>query len=315
MSDPAFTVLIKAYNEEEFIGAAIRSALAQTRGDFELVVVDDGSTDGTAEVVEGFRSRDPRVRLVSQPNRGVAAAWNAGVEAARAPYVALLDADDLWMPTFLERTGAALDADPNAGFAYTDAWRLQQDNGRFLRAGYVETRGLRGDPPADPHELLRRLLRANFILSLATVRRSAIEAVGGFNPARTAAGDYELWIRILARGLRAAWVPGRLAVRRDRSGSVSKSQRRNMTNILDICRIVVEELDVPEDVKEAARRRAADLERYLAALDGRRRGKSARLALRRGIGRVGKRVMPRRVWYPRTPPEVSAAFPELARDA
>src|SRR5918992_3277590 len=97
MSTPSFTVVISAYNEERFVADAISSVLAQTRKDFELVVVDDGSADRTAEVVEGFSS-DPRLRLISHANRGLAASLNVGIGAGSAPFVALLDADDMWMP-------------------------------------------------------------------------------------------------------------------------------------------------------------------------------------------------------------------------
>jgi glycosyltransferase involved in cell wall biosynthesis len=314
MTEPAFTVITKAYNEEEFVAAAIRSALAQTRGDFELVVVNDGSTDGTAAVVEGLCGEDPRVRLINQPNLGVSAALNTGVAAGTAPYVALLDADDLWMPTYLERIGEALDSDPRAGFAFTDGWRLHQDSGRLFRASYMQARGGPQPPPQEPHELLRELMRTNFVLSLATLRRSAIVEAGGFDTDLSGAEDYDMWIRVLAAGFTAAWVPGRLTVRRDRGGSESKDERGMLTNLRKICGTVAAELDVPEDVKQVARDRAARLDRHLRALGGGSSATAAWWGVRRRLGKLRKRLMANRIWYPETPAEVSAAFPDLGRE-
>src|SRR2546430_3854957 len=121
MTEPAFTFVLAAYNEEDYVGDAIGSVLSQTREDFELMVVDDGSADATAEVVRGFES-DPRLTLISQENRGLAASLNRGIRAGSAPYASLIDADDLWMPSYLEKLGEALDHHAEAGFAYTTAW-------------------------------------------------------------------------------------------------------------------------------------------------------------------------------------------------
>jgi glycosyltransferase involved in cell wall biosynthesis len=98
---PLVSVVIAAFNAERFLAEAISSVLNQTHRELEVIVVDDGSTDSTASVVE--RSLDPRVRLLRQPNKGVSMARNAGIEAARGEYVAFLDADDVWLPSKVER--------------------------------------------------------------------------------------------------------------------------------------------------------------------------------------------------------------------
>src|SRR5437588_1923361 len=128
MKDASFNVVMAAYNASATIEAAIQSVLNQTRPDFELIVVDDGSTDDTAERVDQFRV-DPRVRLVRQENSGLPAARNVAVSAGQARYVTILDSDDLLIPTYLERIGRALDEAPGAGFAFADAWRLDQESG------------------------------------------------------------------------------------------------------------------------------------------------------------------------------------------
>ena len=127
---PVFSIVMPAFNAERTIGPAIRSALAQTRTDFELLVVDDGSTDATADVVRSV-GNDPRVILISSENRGPAVARNLALERARGRYVSLLDSDDLYLPTYLADVEAALVADHRAGFAFPDAWVLDDRSGGF----------------------------------------------------------------------------------------------------------------------------------------------------------------------------------------
>src|SRR5262245_9882120 len=110
---PRVSVIMPAYNVEPFVAEAARSVLAQTFRDLELVVVDDGSTDGTADVVAAIAATEPRVRLVRQPNRGLAGARNTAMRMARGDIFALLDSDDLWEPEFLGEQVAILDARPS----------------------------------------------------------------------------------------------------------------------------------------------------------------------------------------------------------
>jgi glycosyltransferase involved in cell wall biosynthesis len=118
------TVLIPTYNYGRFIAEAIRSVQAQTLQDFEIIVVDDGSTDDTQAVLAGFD--EPRLRVVRIPNSGVAVARNTGLEQARGQYIAQLDADDRWRPTMLERTVALLDAEPDVCAVFTDFVRFDE---------------------------------------------------------------------------------------------------------------------------------------------------------------------------------------------
>ncbi len=310
MASPTFSAVLGAHNEEDWVASAIRSVLSQTREDFELIVVDDGSTDATIDVVREFDS-DPRVRLISQENRGLAGALNTGIAAGSAPYVSLIDADDLWMPTYLEEMGRVLDEDPGAGFAYTDAWCLDHNRGRFWRISSNARMGEPDPPPVDPEEFLSLLLERNFVFGLATIRRAALQEMGGFNGALRAGEDYELWMRLLSHGYRAARAPGRLAIVRDRSGALHTDDRAMLAHLRDVYRVVVDDLETSDRITAIARRRVEEIEGEYRALDTGASGQ-ARKALRRQLGSLYKATLGRSFWYPGTPPEVANAFPELA---
>lgn len=110
-SNPRFSIVIPTYNREDSIGETLQSCFAQRFGDFEIIVIDDGSTDDTLGVLQAID--DPRLRIVSQQNAGPAAARNHGMRLARAPHIAFLDSDDKWYPAFLETANACLDGDPD----------------------------------------------------------------------------------------------------------------------------------------------------------------------------------------------------------
>ena len=121
---PAVSIIMPAYNVAPYIGEAIRSALAQTFTDFELIVVDDGSKDTTAEIVKAMAIEDERVRLVQQPNRGLAGARNTALRAARGDMFALLDSDDTWEPEFLAAQVGLLEARPDVDIVTGNGWYL-----------------------------------------------------------------------------------------------------------------------------------------------------------------------------------------------
>ncbi len=189
--NPAVSVVTATHNYGRFLRGAVESVLAQTFGDFELIVIDDGSTDATPHIMRPYRN-DPRVRYLRTAHYGQAAAKNAGVELARAPLVAFLDGDDVWLPTKLERQTALFQADAELGVVYARRW-LIDEQGRHLE--YEQPSLSRGF-------VLEALFRTNFVcFSSAVVRRAVLDEVGAFDEGqgRTPAIDYDLWLRVALR--------------------------------------------------------------------------------------------------------------------
>jgi glycosyltransferase involved in cell wall biosynthesis len=306
MDAPTFTVVMPAHNSVPTIGAAIASALAQTRADFELLIVDDGSTDGTAEEARRFET-DPRVRVVRQERAGPAAARNLAIARSAGRFVSMLDSDDLWLPTYLEAVSDVLEHDPQAGLAYTGHWVLDDPPGLLRR----ETE------PASPRKLdadafLIELVSANILVnSTVTVRRAVLQVVGGCNTALAAAIDYELWLRIAAAGYGAVCAPGRHAVYRVRRGSIQYEPRNEpqvQRNLGEVYRSIADEWDVPDDVRAIARARLSAVDRRIEILNRERRLDVWLLAGRRQAGRAKRLLLRRRLWYAAPPPEVASTL-------
>lgn len=176
------SVIVPAYNAEDTLAETLESISAQTHRAIEVLVVDDGSTDGTADLADRYaREKDARVRLIRQENAGVAAARNKGAAQARSDLLAFVDADDLWAPDKLARQHAVLEAaGPEAGLCYTWYAMIDRESRVFYCEDFVERSGW----------VLEALFVNNFIGngSSALVRRAAFEAARGFEPALRAAG-------------------------------------------------------------------------------------------------------------------------------
>jgi glycosyltransferase involved in cell wall biosynthesis len=304
---PTFSVVMPAFNSERTIGAAIRSLLAQTRGDFELLVVDDGSTDATVQAV-GAHSSDARVRLLVQEHRGVSAARNHAISKARGTLVSMLDSDDLWMPNYLEVMGSVMDADPSAALASTDAWTFDEVKGRFKRATAVAS--IYPPPPTQPHAQLALLLQRNFIYTSVTVRREILLEVGPFKSELDGSEDYEMWLRVLARGYKVVRAPGVLAIHRERPGSLSADRRRQIARARDIYRMTIDDPLFPRELKPVARARMLECDARLGAADTR---KSPLLGLRPHLSRLKHALL--RTWLRQPPPQLRWAAAELVRPA
>jgi hypothetical protein len=182
--------LTAVYNAEAFLERSLRTLLAQTYRDFEALVIDDGSEDGSAAVVETLAESDSRIRLIRQANAGVSGALNRGLGEARGELIALLDHDDLWHPTKLERQIEALDRDHRVGFVGCYS-TLVDEEGRSV--GWRFGSSAHGD-------VYRRMLFCDLVAggSVALVRRAAFEQAGSFDPAPEIAGrsDWDMWLRI-----------------------------------------------------------------------------------------------------------------------
>jgi len=135
-TQPLVSIVIPTYNRERHLPQCLRSVLAQTYSHFEVLVIDDGSTDGTGELLETFQARDSRIRYFSQANGGVSSARNVGIRAAQGELIALLDSDDAWLPWKLEAQVAALQALPEAGMIWTDMAAINEQ-GQILHERYL----------------------------------------------------------------------------------------------------------------------------------------------------------------------------------
>lgn len=210
-------VIVPAYGVAHLLGEALDSLLAQSLADWECVVVDDGAPDDVAGAVAPYLA-DPRIRFLATDNRGVSAARNRAVAKTGAPYVALLDGDDLYRPDYLARTVAALDADPDA--------RLVTCNARMFGAVpherlCFERRQGSGDGTVGS---LGDVLDRSFKVYIgSTFRRADFDRIGGFDESMTHAEDFDLWVRLLLLGGHARYVDAVLGEYRVRPSSASAS--------------------------------------------------------------------------------------------
>lgn len=238
-SAPLVSVITTVYNAESFLETSLHSLLAQTFTDFEAIVIDDGSTDGSAELVKRMARTEPRIRLIQQENQGHARATNRGLAEARGALIAFLDHDDLWRPQKLQRQVERLEQDTRVGFvgcysALLDA-RLRCTGWRF---------GTRA------HGYVYRDMRFCDLVgggSVPLVRREAMERVGGFDPAPEVQGreDWDTWLR-LARHFSYSMVQETLVGYVRRPGNYSADYQRMLragVAVLDKAALEDPELD------------------------------------------------------------------------
>jgi glycosyltransferase involved in cell wall biosynthesis len=189
------SVLIPAYNAAATIADALESALNQSPPPFEVVVSDDGSTDDLAAALRPFRSH---VRVLCEPNGGLAAARNRAAAVAQGELLALLDADDVWLPGRVDALMSAAASRPDLAVLTTDA--VESRAGVLTPGTYYATREF----AVDRQDLA--ILRSNFIFGAGAVRADAFRAVGGYRTGARYAEDWDLWIRLLLRGYRAGLI-------------------------------------------------------------------------------------------------------------
>ncbi len=205
MKRPRLAVVIPCYNYGEFLEEAVSSVTSLKRGDVELVIVDDGSTDKhTHKEIERLMAGG--LHVVRQENRGLAAARNVGIRATTADYILPLDADNKIRPSYIERAIAILDANPKVGVVYSDAEYFGSKTGRW-KMGEFE---------------LERLLEWNYIDACSAFRRKVWEEHGGYDGSMPKMGleDWDMWLGAVSRGWEFAYLPEMLFDYRVSPGSM-----------------------------------------------------------------------------------------------
>jgi len=210
--EPLVSVIIPAYNSSAFLSDAVASAVRQTYGNLEIIVVNDGSTDDTGSVADQLAASDPRIVVVHRPNGGLSAARNTGLGVASGEFICFLDADDALLPEKSRQQVAFFQASPECDLVYSD---------HFLARASLEPIRLTvtGPPPLPFDELL--VLRNWFPPNVPLLRASLVQRVGGFDESLQAAEDWDYWTRCAAAG-RFGYSPGPVAIYRFHGGQMSR---------------------------------------------------------------------------------------------
>ena len=223
---PRVSVIVPAYNAAAYLPYAIESVIAQTYPSWEIVIVNDGSTDHTCAVVDSYRSKlGDKLQYIDQPNGGMSAARNAGMRTARGEFIAMLDADDVWLPHRLARGIQVLDADPETGMVHAKVVRIDI-HGSITGQLKVEAQYLSG-------RIARHIYtrRAHIVCATVIFRKSCLETAGCFDEAMQATEDRDLWFRIALR-YKVAFIDEVLAHYRLSSTSVTSNLDRMLNGQL-----------------------------------------------------------------------------------
>ena len=269
-----FSIVVPAYNAEATLSETLDAILAQALGDWECIVVDDGSNDATQDLVRHYATRDARVRLVAQANRGTAGAYNTGVSAASGELIVVCSADDILLPAHLKVMAALATRNPGCG--------IYSSNG-----DYLEPSGVRRPVYQEPewqHErslTFQDLLDCCFFGVGATYRREVFDLVGGYREG-VYGEDYDFWLRAMAWGATHRYTPEVLALHR--LGAAQKSS--------DLVRVYESDMATYRNLIDAGwvvGERAALVERAITdkrtALARNRSVERARAGLSRVVGR------------------------------
>lgn len=201
MAEPRVSVAMSVYNNAPYLAEAIGSILGQTFGDFEFLIVNDGSRDGSGEIIDRYAAKDPRIRAIHQPNRGLVASLNRLIEEARAPLIARMDGDDISLPERFERQIAFLDANPDYGVVGTSTHDIGEDGTLSPNTDFH---------PLNHDEFVAALDGGPLLCHPSVMmRRDPVRALGGYRAAFVHCEDYDLWLR-LANRTKLCSLPDRL---------------------------------------------------------------------------------------------------------
>lgn len=247
MGSRSISVVIPTYNCAHLLPNAIRSAYAQTIPPAEVIVVDDGCTDGTTEVLRAFIPTLPAsFTVIRKANGGEASARNAGVAAATGHYVAFLDQDDVWLPEKFERQLPLFDSSQSPSLTFTALTRVSADARDLVR---IE------DWEPTPEHALRRLMAGCCVTpSTVIVRRDALAAVGPFDETLWLGNDWDMWLRLGAAGHRFAYLPEPMTDYLWHANNMSRDQRRIADAALTIFPRLFERGELPPTLQRDSRR-------------------------------------------------------------
>ncbi|HEY5402849.1 MAG TPA: glycosyltransferase [Pyrinomonadaceae bacterium] len=237
---PLVSIIMPSFNAERYVAESIRSVLGQTFTDWELVVVDDGSVDRTAEVVCKLAAEDPRIRYVWRENGGQAAARNTGIRYLPSPVVAFIDADDLWLPEKLARQLSVME-ETAADVVYCDGYVFYDDSTPERADFFAVVPGR-----TDGATMFPLLFAYNRIATLSVVaRRDALERVGFFDEDRRLQNceDYDLWLRLARAGSTFYGMTDKLIRYRRHSASSTHSESKLLGPMIDVMKKHSEDVD------------------------------------------------------------------------
>lgn len=218
------SVIIPAYNAADTLGETLESLIKQTYRNWEAIIVDNGSTDGTGVIAAHFAKKDTRIRVVSEPQKGVSIARNTGIKTARFDWLLFLDADDWLLPQHLEKKTSVLISDPNLDAVHCGWARVAPDGKRFFEKFWNESGNLF---PAFAYTCA-------FCIHACIVRRSIIESLGGFDTSLVTCEDWYLWQRIARTGARFGAINEVLSLYRMRQASASNNGFQLFTDALRV---------------------------------------------------------------------------------
>ena len=256
MSDPLVSIITPVYNGSQYLSEAIESALAQTYKNFELLIVNDGSTDNSADIIRPFL-KDSRIIYIEQKNAGVAAARNTALKQARGKYIGFLDQDDLWLNNKLELQITALEKDGSLALVHSRQDFIDSHGNKKKYDWITEGEGY--------------CFRENFIknrIAVLTVliRKKIIDEIGFFNEQLSGADDYEMWLRVTLK-YPIKYIDQSLAFYRFHDNNVSKdSFRMTITDLKTINTILSEHPEATDIAgKHTVRARLYELHHQLGA--------------------------------------------------
>jgi hypothetical protein len=225
---PTVSVITPAFNSAVYLAEAVDSVIAQSFADFELLIVDDGSTDATVSIARRLAERDARVRVIAARHAGVSAARNAAMRAARGGYLALLDSDDVWSRDFLAAQMAI----------FRDLAPVDVVTGNACNlGGPLDGQALHPVGPGPRWiSLLDMIERESAVCIMSVFRRAVFETIGGFDETLDRSEDYEFWIRAAAAGFQFVENPKPLARYRRRADGASADDQQMLSGITCVLR-------------------------------------------------------------------------------